>query len=89
MALWLDETHWLLVFPLALAASAVFGTAWAPIPAYLQAERGSHIVITTIMFDFIASALLVYMLALRPEGSRLHGAGGPHLRRGRTPAADP
>jgi ABC-type uncharacterized transport system permease subunit len=41
------------------------------IPAYLQAKRGSHIVITTIMFNFIASALLVYLLVnvFRVEGS--------------------
>ena len=32
------------------------------IPAYLQAKRGSHIVITTIMFNFIAAAFLNYML---------------------------
>jgi threonine/homoserine/homoserine lactone efflux protein len=40
-------------------------------PAYLQAKRGSHIVITTIMFNFIASALLVYLLVnvFRVEGS--------------------
>ena len=29
--------------------------AWAFIPAYLQAKRGSHIVITTIMFNFLAA----------------------------------
>jgi general nucleoside transport system permease protein len=32
------------------------------IPAWLQAKRGSHIVITTIMFNFIAAALMVYLL---------------------------
>jgi simple sugar transport system permease protein len=56
-----------------LAASlgaALFGAAWAAIPAYLQARRGSHIVITTIMFNYIASALIVFMLVdvLRPVG---------------------
>ena len=35
---------------------------WAGLPAYLQAKRGSHIVITTIMFNFIASALMVYLM---------------------------
>jgi general nucleoside transport system permease protein len=47
---------------LAIAAAAAFGAAWALIPAYLQAYRGSHIVITTIMFNFIAAALMVYLL---------------------------
>ncbi len=60
--LWLDNTHWLIVFPLAIFGGAAFGALWAAIPGYLQAKRGSHIVITTIMFNFIASALLVYLL---------------------------
>ena len=54
--------HWSLALPAAIVGGAVFGAAWAAIPAYLQARRGSHIVITTIMFNFIASALLVYLL---------------------------
>lgn len=48
--------------PLCLVAGAAFGAAWAAVPGWLQAYRGSHIVITTIMFNFIASALLGYML---------------------------
>ena len=50
------------VLPLAVAAGAAFGAAWAFIPAWLQARRGSHVVITTIMFNFIASALMTYLL---------------------------
>ena len=42
--------------------AALFGALWALIPAWLNAYRGSHIVITTIMFNFIASSLLVYLL---------------------------
>jgi simple sugar transport system permease protein len=51
-----------LLIPLGLIASALFGAAWAFLPGYLQAKRGSHIVITTIMFNFIASALMVYLM---------------------------
>jgi simple sugar transport system permease protein len=51
-----------LVFPLAFLAAALFGAAWAAIPGWLQAHRGSHVVITTIMFNFIAAALLTYLL---------------------------
>jgi simple sugar transport system permease protein len=51
-----------LIIPLCIVASMLFGAVWALIPAYLQAYRGSHIVITTIMFNFIASALMVYLL---------------------------
>jgi ABC-type uncharacterized transport system permease subunit len=62
---------WWLTFPLAIAASAAVGALWALIPAYLQAKRGSHIVITTIMFNFIAASAMVYLLVdvLKPAGS--------------------
>jgi ABC-type uncharacterized transport system permease subunit len=63
VALWLgDRAPFLLVLPLAILSGAAFGAAWAFIPAWLQARRGSHIVITTIMFNFIASALMTYLL---------------------------
>ena len=46
----------------AILAAALFGAAFAAIPGYLQAKRDSHIVITTIMFNYIASALMGYLL---------------------------
>ena len=52
---------WLLL-PLMVAAAMALGMVWAAVPGALQAWRGSHIVITTIMFNFIASALLIYLL---------------------------
>ena len=51
-----------LLVPLCIVSGAVFGAAWAAVPGWLQAYRGSHIVITTIMFNFIASALMGYLL---------------------------
>src|SRR5918994_300337 len=62
---------WWLTFPLAIVASAAVGALWAFIPAYLQAKRGSHIVITTIMFNFIAASAMVYLLVdvIKPAGS--------------------
>jgi ABC-type uncharacterized transport system permease subunit len=72
VALWLaNDYSALVVLPLMLVAAAVFGAAWAAVPAYLQAYRGSHIVITTIMFNFIAYTLLVYLLVnvLKAPGS--------------------
>jgi ABC-type uncharacterized transport system permease subunit len=62
VCLYLDFLPMLIALPLAIVAAAVFGAAWAFIPAVLQAKRGSHIVITTIMFNFIASALMVFLL---------------------------
>jgi simple sugar transport system permease protein len=51
-----------LMLPLMVLAAALFGMVWAAVPGALQAWRGSHIVITTIMFNFIAGALLSYLL---------------------------
>ncbi len=51
-----------ILVPLGIMAAALFGAAWAFIPGWLQAYRGSHVVITTIMFNFLASALMVYLL---------------------------
>jgi simple sugar transport system permease protein len=62
VALWLGDSSPFVVLPLAVIAGAGFGAAWAFLPAWLQARRGSHIVITTIMFNFIASALMTYLL---------------------------
>ena len=69
--LYIPWPHWSLALIGAAAMAAVFGAAWAAIPAFLQAKRGSHIVITTIMFNFIAAAVLNYILVnmLRPQGS--------------------
>lgn len=62
--------HWTLALPAAMLGAALFGAAWAAIPAWLQARRGSHIVITTIMFNYIAAALIIYLLVsvLKPAG---------------------
>jgi simple sugar transport system permease protein len=63
--------HWTLALPAAMLGAAAFGAVWAAIPAWLQARRGSHIVITTIMFNYIAASLIVYLLVnvFRPVGS--------------------
>ena len=51
-----------LMIPVMVISAAVFGCVWAAIPGVLQAYRGSHTVITTIMFNFMAAALLSYLL---------------------------
>ncbi|MGW9330667.1 ABC transporter permease [Bosea sp. NPDC055594] len=60
--LWLAPLPGILLVPLAILAAATGGAVWAFIPGYLQAVRGSHVVITTIMFNFIAATLIVYLL---------------------------
>jgi len=61
---------WFIVIPLAIIACAVFGAIWGFIPGYLQAKRDSHIVITTIMFNYIAASLIQYLINywFRPLG---------------------
>ncbi|MFN3994453.1 MAG: ABC transporter permease [Tabrizicola flagellatus] len=68
--LFLPWPHWTLALIGAACGAALFGAAWAAIPAFLQAKRGSHIVITTIMFNYIAASLMIFMLVdvLRPPG---------------------
>jgi simple sugar transport system permease protein len=59
---WSDALPAALMLPLMVATAMAFGAAWAAVPGALQAWRGSHVVITTIMFNFIASALLAWLL---------------------------
>ncbi|MBD3764802.1 MAG: ABC transporter permease [Rhodobacterales bacterium] len=69
--LFIPWPHWSLALIAATLSGAAFGAAWAALPAWLQARRGSHIVITTIMFNFIGASLLNYLLVnvLKPQGS--------------------
>ncbi|MFC5458415.1 ABC transporter permease [Massilia niabensis] len=62
---------WLMI-PLAMLGSALFGALWAFLPGYLQAKRGSHVVVTTIMFNFIAASLMNFIIVkyLIPEGEQ-------------------
>lgn len=62
IALYIPWPHWSVALLACSVGAAIFGAAWAFLPAYLQAKRGSHIVITTIMFNFIAFSLLNYLL---------------------------
>lgn len=70
VALPMQFMPWWLTFPVAILAGAAVGGFWAFIPGWLQAKRGSHVVITTIMFNFIAAAIMVYMVVnvLKPDG---------------------
>jgi len=71
VCIYIPWPHWSLALIGATLAAAAFGAAWATVPAFLQAKRGSNIVITTIMFNFIAAALLNYLLVnvLKPVGA--------------------
>lgn len=62
---------WALI-PVAMISAALFGALWGFLPGYLQAKRGSHIVVTTIMFNYIASSLMnsVIVRYLIPPGEQ-------------------
>jgi simple sugar transport system permease protein len=68
--LFIPWPHWSIALLGAAVMAAAFGAFWAFIPGLLQAKRGSHIVITTIMFNYIAAALMIYLLNefLKPVG---------------------
>ncbi len=44
--------------PLSLIAGMIFGAAWGFIPGFLKAVSGAHEVVTTIMLNFVAVAIL-------------------------------
>jgi simple sugar transport system permease protein len=62
---------WLLI-PVGMLGAALFGGLWAFLPGYLQARRGSHVVVTTIMFNFIAASLMNFLIVkyMIPEGQQ-------------------
>ncbi len=68
-------------WPVALVAgvgvSMLFGAGWAFIPAYMSAARGSNLVVTTIMFNFLASLLMIYLIVnfFRPVDSMIPSSG--------------
>ena len=61
-ALMMPGMPWWTVAPVAIVMAMLTGGIWGMIPGILQAYRGSHIVITTIMFNFIAASIMNYLL---------------------------
>ncbi|HEY2916335.1 MAG TPA: ABC transporter permease [Candidatus Limnocylindrales bacterium] len=53
----------LVAIPLSLLAGCVAGALWGFIPGFLKALSGAHEVVTTIMLNFVALALLSYLVA--------------------------
>jgi general nucleoside transport system permease protein len=59
----LDRTlPWYAILPVAMLGAMAFGMVWGAIPGWLQAKRGAHVVITTIMFNFLAASLMGYLI---------------------------
>jgi simple sugar transport system permease protein len=63
--IYLPGPGWL-VLPLAVAAAAAGGALWGAIPGFLKARFGANEVINTILMNFIASSLLLFILSSSP-----------------------
>lgn len=57
-----------ILIPIALLAGALGGAVWASIAGVLKAWRGAHEVITTIMLNYIALAIVQYLIQSTPTG---------------------
>ena len=69
--------------PLTIAAAMAGGLAWAWLPAYLKIRRGVHEVISTIMLNYVAYALINYFVAdlfLDRAQGLAPGMGSPQVR---------
>jgi ABC-type uncharacterized transport system permease subunit len=53
---------WFLLIPLCILTGFIAGAFWAAIAGFLKARFGSHEVINTIMLNFIAFALVSYLV---------------------------
>lgn len=58
----LAGTSGFVAIPGAILAGAVLGAAWGFIPGALKAWTGAHEVVTTIMLNFIAAAIIGYLI---------------------------
>jgi general nucleoside transport system permease protein len=53
---------WFLIGPLAIIAAAIGGGLWGALPGWLKGRFGASEVINTIMLNYIASGLLVFLI---------------------------
>lgn len=59
-ALYFIDTEFSLALPLTLVAGIVSGMLWSAIPTYLKLTFNSNLILTTIMFNYIALYLLIW-----------------------------
>ena len=63
--LYLPGPTWL-VLPLSVAAAALGGGLWGALPGWLKARFGANEVINTILLNFVAASLLLFLLSSNP-----------------------
>lgn len=69
-----------IIIPFCLAAAILFGGIWGAIPGILKARYGAHEVINTIMMNFIAFAIMSYLVTsvyqdpgqMEPQTAEIH-----------------
>jgi general nucleoside transport system permease protein len=71
--------------PLTILAGMAGGMLWAAIPALLKVYRGAHEVISTIMMNFVANAVLLYLLSGLMKDPNQRGA----IAQQQTPPVEP
>jgi simple sugar transport system permease protein len=59
---WVAGAPAFVAIPVAMLAGALLGAAWGFIPGALKAWTGAHEVVTTIMLNFIAGAVIGYLI---------------------------
>jgi general nucleoside transport system permease protein len=57
------EAPGIIAIPLSLLGGMLFGAVWGFIPGFLKATSGAHEVVTTIMLNFIAIAILAWAVS--------------------------
>ncbi len=64
------------ILPLVIIGAGLMGAFWAWIAGYLEAKRGAHVVVTTIMLNYVSYALMNYLIVvhLMPGGMYLDGS---------------
>ncbi|MFU8887297.1 MAG: ABC transporter permease [Trueperaceae bacterium] len=65
VGLYLPGPAWV-VLPAAVLAAAVGGGLWGAIPGFLKARFGANEVINTILLNFVAASLMLFMLSSSP-----------------------
>ena len=62
VGVYLPGPRWL-VLPLAILAAALAGGLWGALVGWLKARFGAHEVINTIMFNYIAASLFLFLIS--------------------------
>ncbi len=61
VALFFPQLPALILLPAMLVAGALGGMLWALIPGFLKVKRGMNVIISTLMFNYIAILLMEYL----------------------------